>query len=519
MSADTDNNRTTVLSQLRSTMATLGGLRQSHDEPSLATTERDITNDAAMDTDALLQPPPTASSDAADAASAGLIEAQSAPDGTEDRASDGKAPATPDFLPESGGAAALSGAMSPGSGATGGGNVLRKANKRARIMIVDDESLNVMVFRQHLIEAGYTRIITTCDSTQALSMVRTESPDVVLLDINMPNVSGLDILRVMGLDPSLQHIPVLVLTAATDPEIRTAALDLGASDFLNKPVDPSELLPRVRNAVILKQHFDVVAGEAARLEQQVERRTRQLEATRQALIVSLARAAEHRDTDTGNHVLRVGRYTAIIARELGYPEKRLSMLEQAAQLHDVGKIGIPDSVLFKPGRLDPDQFELMKKHCALGKQIIEPVSEKDFAVLRTHTRRGEALLHVRSSPLLMLAARIAQTHHEKWDGSGYPLSLSGTDIPLEGRIVAVADVFDALSSARPYKKPFSREKCFEIMESGRAKHFDPDVLDAFFARADEIVETQMLMMDEESPVTGEHNMPHDPDDSYPDQHA
>ncbi|MEO2033746.1 MAG: HD domain-containing phosphohydrolase [Planctomycetaceae bacterium] len=381
--------------------------------------------------------------------------------------------------------------------------VIRQANKDARIMLVDDEPLNVMTFRQHLKQEGYSDFITTSNAVEALAMVRGENPDVVLLDINMPQVSGLDILRVMGLDPGLQHIPVLVLTATTDPAIRKKALDLGASDFLTKPVDPNELLPRVRNALILKQHFDMVSGETARLEQQVERRTRQLEATRQQLILSLARAAEHRDNDTGNHVLRVGRYSAIVAAELGYPEKRLLMLEQAAQLHDVGKIGIPDSILFKPGKLDPDEYELIKKHCALGKQIIEPISEKDFAILKTHTRRGESLLHVRSSPLLMLAARIAQTHHEKWDGTGYPLGLSGNDIPLEGRIVAVADVFDALSSARPYKKPFSRVQCFEILKSGRGQHFDPCVLDAFFARSEEIIDTQLLLMDEEHRVTGE----------------
>jgi len=371
------------------------------------------------------------------------------------------------------------------------------------IMIVDDEPLNVMTFRQHLKQEGYTEFITSSNSSEALGLVRNDKPDIVLLDINMPEISGLDILRVMGLDPALQHIPVLVLTAATDPKVRKKALDLGASDFLSKPIDPNELLPRVRNAIILKQHFDLVSGETARLEQQVERRTRQLEATRQQLILSLARAAEHRDNDTGNHVLRVGKFTSIIAEELGYPAKRLSMLEQAAQLHDVGKIGIPDSILFKPGKLDHNEYDLMKKHCALGKQIIEPISEKDWAVLKTHTRRGETLLHVRSSPLLMLAARIAQTHHEKWDGSGYPLGLSGEDIPIEGRIVAVADVYDALSSARPYKKPFSREKSFEILEGGRAQHFDPQVLDAFFAKAEHIVDTQLQLMDEENCITGD----------------
>lgn len=379
---------------------------------------------------------------------------------------------------------------------------VRHANRDARIMIVDDEPLNIMTFRQHLKGDGYSNFICCEKSTEALSLIRDSEPDVLLLDINMPEVSGLDILRVVGLDPSLQHIPVLVLTAATDPAIRREALDLGASDFLTKPVEPDELIPRVRNAVILKQHFDMATNEAARLERQVERRTRQLEATRQQLILSLARAAEHRDDDTGNHVLRVGRYAAIIAAGMGYPEDQLLMLEQAAQLHDVGKIGIPDSILFKPGRLDPEQFELMQRHCALGKQIIQPISEKEWEVLKTHTRRGENLLHVRSSPLLMLAARIAQTHHEKYDGSGYPLGLSGKDIPLEGRIVAVADVFDALSSARPYKKPFSREKSFQILEDGRGTHFDPDVVDAFFRMSEQIISTQLTLMDEQPKFVG-----------------
>lgn len=382
-------------------------------------------------------------------------------------------------------------------------NVARRTTKKnSKIMIVDDEPLNIMTFRQHLKQEGYRDFITTSSARDALRMVREHHPDVVLLDINMPHVSGLDILRIIGLDPSLQHIPVLILTAATDPEVRRTALDLGASDFLSKPVDPNELLPRVRNAIILKQHFDMMANEAARLEIEVDRRTRQLEATRQQLILSLARAAEHRDNDTGNHVLRVGRYSMIIAEQLGYPQKRLPMLEQAAQLHDVGKIGIPDSILFKPGKLDPDEFELMRKHCALGRQIIEPISDKDWEVLKTHTRRGESLLHVRSSPLLMLAAKIAQTHHEKWDGTGYPLGLSGEDIPLEGRIVAVADVYDALASARPYKKPFPRSQCFEILEAGRGRQFDPAVLDAFFKRSDAIVEIQMQLMDEEERLTG-----------------
>jgi putative two-component system response regulator len=376
----------------------------------------------------------------------------------------------------------------------------RTVDKSAKIMIVDDEPLNVMTFRQHLKMEGYEKFVTTSDAREALHLLRSERPDVLLLDIRMPEVSGLDIMRVAGLDPVLQHIPVLILTAASDPATRKQALDLGASDFLQKPIDPNELLPRVRNAIVIKKHYDMASSETARLEQQIERRTRQLEATRQQLILCLARAAEHRDNDTGNHVVRVGRYTAIIARQMGYPKNRLEMLEQAAQLHDVGKIGIPDSILFKPGKLGFDEYELMKRHCALGRQIIEPISEKEWNILKTHTRIGESMLHVRSSSLLMLAARIAQTHHERWDGKGYPLGLMGEDIPLEGRIVAVADVFDALSSKRPYKEPFPRQRCFDILLEGRGTQFDPAVIDAFFDCSNEIVEIQLQLMDEEDSI-------------------
>jgi putative two-component system response regulator len=396
--------------------------------------------------------------------------------------------------------AATSGGRAETSESSMGFVSFRVVDKTAKIMIVDDEPLNIMTFRQHLKMEGYENFVTTSNAREALHLLRSERPDVLLLDIRMPEISGLDILRVVGLDPILQHIPVLILTAASDPGTRKQALELGASDFLQKPIDPNELLPRVRNAVVIKKHFDMASGEATRLEQQVERRTRQLEATRQQLILCLARAAEHRDNDTGNHVIRVGRFTSIIARQMGYPENRLEMLEQAAQLHDVGKIGIPDSILFKPGKLGLDEYDQMKKHCALGKQIIEPVSEKEWNILKTHTRIGESMLHVRSSSLLMLAARIAQTHHERWDGKGYPLGLAGDDIPLEGRIVAVADVFDALSSRRPYKDPFPRQKCFEILQEGRGTQFDPTVIDAFFDCSEQIVEIQLLLMDEEDRI-------------------
>jgi putative two-component system response regulator len=284
---------------------------------------------------------------------------------------------------------------------------------------------------------------------------------------------------------------VLILTASGDPQVKHQALDMGATDFLEKPVDPYDLIPRVRNVLVIKSYQDRLALDAERLEQQVRIRTAELAASREEVIRCLARAAEFRDDNTGQHIVRVGRYASIIARELGYGDDSAKLLEQAAQLHDVGKIGIPDAVLLKPGRLEAEEFELMQKHAGFGKKIIQRMPDDDSSRLRAHTGVGARLLDGTTSPILQLAARIAMTHHEKWDGSGYPLHLAGEDIPLEGRITAVADVFDALSSKRTYKEPFPRQKCFDILEEGRGKHFDPRVLDAFFARREEIIQVQI----------------------------
>ncbi|MHB9081427.1 MAG: HD domain-containing phosphohydrolase, partial [Pirellulaceae bacterium] len=367
--------------------------------------------------------------------------------------------------------------------------------KTATIMVVDDEESTILTVQHHLKKEGYEHFISTTKPREAFELMRRQEPDIVLLDIRMPEVSGLDILRAKALDTTLEHIPVIVLTATTDPGTKRLALDLGATDFLAKPVDPNDLVPRVRNALAVKKHYDQKADQAARLEEIVRQRTAEVVQSREQLIVSLARAAEHRDKETGNHVLRVARFAGVIARQLGWSESQVEMLEQAAPLHDVGKIGVPDCILFKPAKLEPQEFELIKNHCAWGKQIIEPFSENEMRLIQPHTRLGENILHVRNSPMLMMASRIAQTHHECWDGTGYPLRLAGEDIPLEGRIIAVADVFDALSTKRPYKEAFSREKCFEILNEQRGKKFDPRVLDAFLARTADIIAIQLELMD------------------------
>ncbi len=362
------------------------------------------------------------------------------------------------------------------------------------ILIVDDEPATVAVVRKHLERAGYHAFKSTTDSTVAFNLILATQPDVVLLDINMPEVSGIDILHRIRSNPTTRHLPVLILTANSDTEIKLTCLDFGATDFLIKPVDPMELVPRVRNSLQNKSFQDRLKRYALDLEKKVQERTQELELSRRQAIYCLARAAELRDNDTGNHVIRVGRFAGVIAKNMGMPEAYVNDIELAAQLHDVGKIAVPDAILLKPGKLEEDEFEIIQNHVKHGRNIIQPYLAHEASVMRSHVQRGAEMLQDGSN-LMRLAATIAQTHHEKFDGSGYPIGLAGEDIPIEGRITAVADVYDALSSERSYKKALPRQKCFEILEEGRDRHFDPQVLDAFFEGASEIVKVQVEFMD------------------------
>jgi putative two-component system response regulator len=365
----------------------------------------------------------------------------------------------------------------------------------AKIMVIDDESTNVKVVRRLLEMAGYTRFFTTTDSTTAIAMLHQECPDLVLLDLMMPQVSGLDILAEVRFDDDLSNIPIVILTAVTDRETKLRALELGATDFLGKPLDPSELVARVRNVLAVKAFQDRLENYSKDLEAAVRLWTAELELSRQDVIHCLARAAEYRDDDMGNHIIRVGKYARLLGEALGITGERADVLEQAAQLHDVGKIGIPDSVLLKPGKLTAEEFEVMKTHCGFGQHILKPISNEDEIILRRHAEVGAKILEVGTSPVLVLAERIALTHHEWWDGSGYPARLCGEQIPLEGRITAVADVFDALSSTRCYKSALPLDKSFEIMASERGTHFDPAVIDTFLCLKGKVAEIQREYME------------------------
>jgi len=383
---------------------------------------------------------------------------------------------------------------------------VRKDPKSARFLIVDDEPLNIDVVRGFLEIDGYWNFICTTQPSECEALLDEHDPDIVLLDIQMPEMNGFDVLKMIRGSRRHTTLPVVILTSSTDDETRIKALKLGATDFLTKPVRHAEMTARVRNVLTVKAHQDHLKNYSRELEAAVARRTAQLEASRKDVVRCLARAGEYRDDDTGQHVLRVGRYARLIGEQLGFSKNVLDVLEPAAQLHDVGKIGIPDSILLKPGKLTDDEFVTMRRHCEYGAAIVapmagcepsdcEPGSESRLEELRQFLKLSPGLAGGLASPLLEVACRITLTHHERWDGTGYPFGLAGVEIPIEGRITAVADVFDALSSERPYKRAFELDVCLKILHEGRGSHFDPTCLDAFLSRLDDVQRVQKELAD------------------------
>lgn len=346
--------------------------------------------------------------------------------------------------------------------------------KEGRVLIVDDETVISGMLELQLRRANYTDVICQNDATLAMETIIDQQPDLIILDIHMPGINGLEILEQAKTNEATASIPVLIMTGTNDERIRMASLKLGASDFITKPAKPAELDARVYNSLKVKLQRDRLLQFSDRLTHEIEVRTNELFATRRETILCLGRAAEARDVDTGNHVLRVGHYSAIIAQAMGKSDDYVGWIELAAQLHDVGKLSIPDAILCKPAKLDAEERKVIETHCDQADRIFFGASPE----LETATI---------TSPLLKMAARIASTHHEKWDGSGYPNKLAGTEIPIEGRITAVADVFDALSSKRCYKDVIEEEECFRIIIEDSGTHFDPDVVDAFIKSKDKIL--------------------------------
>lgn len=325
----------------------------------------------------------------------------------------------------------------------------------ARLLVVDDEEANIEFLQRVLEPESYSQLLTTTDPTEVLDLCREEEPDLVLLDLMMPRVDGFEILEgFQDRAESDPFLPVLVLTSDHTHGTKRRALASGAKDFLTKPLSPAEVRLRVRNLLETRFLHLELRDQNRILEERVRERTEDLLRARFETLERLARAAEYRDDETGEHTRRVGRLAARVAEALGWDDESCEMIFRVAPLHDVGKIGIPDAILLNPGRLEPEEFQVMQTHTTIGAELL---GESEF-------------------PLMHMAADIALTHHERWDGGGYPRGLSGESIPRAGRVVSVADTFDALTTARPYKEAWSVERTLEEIRSERGRQFDPDVV-------------------------------------------
>ncbi|MCU7995576.1 two-component system response regulator [Shewanella glacialipiscicola] len=328
---------------------------------------------------------------------------------------------------------------------------------KATVLIVDDtpENIDILV---GILSDDY-KIKVAIDGPRALALVAKSRPDLILLDVMMPGMNGYEVCKLLKQDPLTSHIPVIFVTALSEVADETQGFALGAVDYITKPVSAAVVKARVKTHLALYDQKRL-------LEQQVKIRTQELEATRFEIIRRLGRAAEYKDNETGLHVVRMSHYARLLAIKLGLPDTFCDLIFNAAPMHDIGKIGTPDAVLKKPGKLNAEEWAIMQQHAVIGAEII-----------------GE-----HDDPLLTMARRIALTHHEKWDGAGYPYGLVGEDIPLEGRIVAIADVFDALTSQRPYKPAWTIEATMELLESEAGKHFDPKLVAEFKQILPQVVE-------------------------------
>jgi len=327
----------------------------------------------------------------------------------------------------------------------------------ARILIVDDQRTNVLLLQKILQADGYANVVGITDPTQVRLLHQANPFDIILLDIRMPLLDGFGVMAQLLEAADDDYVPVLVLTAETDEDTRLRSLRSGARDFVTKPFNRLEVLNRIRNMLELRLLHNRLREQNELLEQRVRERTQELNDTRLEIIRRLGRAAEYRDNETGLHIIRISFFTKYLALHLGLPEARAELIFNASPMHDIGKLGIPDRVLLKPGRLNAEEWEIMQQHSQIGANILSG----------------------HGSELLQQAASIALCHHEKWDGNGYPRGLKGEDIPLEARIVAVADVFDALTSIRPYKKSWPLEDAVAEMRRLSGSHFEPRILERF----------------------------------------
>ncbi|RDH83195.1 MAG: two-component system response regulator [endosymbiont of Seepiophila jonesi] len=339
------------------------------------------------------------------------------------------------------------------------------------LLLVDDEPANITVL-MHLLKKDY-RLTAARNGLEALERVKSQPmPDLVLLDIMMPGMDGYEVCQRLKADETTRDIPVIFITAMGEESDQTQGLALGAVDYITKPISTAIVLARVKTHLTLKQAREALANQNQILEERVKGRTKELAMAKDTTILAMATLAETRDNETGNHIRRTQYYVKALAEELRkqsnfaplLTDDYIEQLYKSAPLHDIGKVGIRDSILLKPGKLTEDEFEEMKNHAVYGRD----------AIIEAEKLQGNP-----DSSFLLIAREIAYSHHKKWDGSGYPNSLSGQEIPFSGRLMAVADVYDALISKRVYKPAFSHEKASDIIRQGRGSHFDPEVVDAF----------------------------------------
>jgi len=353
--------------------------------------------------------------------------------------------------------------------------------RRNVILVIDDEPLNLQVLESMLVPLGYD-VVLAKNGGEGLKKIGEERPDLILLDVMMPGMSGFEVAKRVKDGPGTAIIPIVMVTALREVSDRVKALESGADDFLTKPVDKTELRARVRSLLKVKAYNDHMRNYQKELETEVAQRTSDLKKALQTIktgsldtIYRLSRATVYKDEGTGAHIKRMAHYATAVARSLGLDDEMAETILYATPMHDVGKIGIPDRILLKRGPLTADEWEIMKQHTVIGSRILEG-SDAGFIKL------GEV---------------IALTHHERWDGGGYPGGLTGEDIPLVGRITAIVDVFDALTTKRPYKKAFDVGMSFEIIRKGDGAHFDPRVVASFFSIEEELLDIKERYRDDE----------------------
>lgn len=353
-----------------------------------------------------------------------------------------------------------------------------------KILVVDDTETNIDILVEVL--GDEYEISVAMDGISALENVKKEIPDLILLDIMMPNMSGFEVCDYLQADPRTKEIPIIFLTAVTDIESKSKGFQKGAVDYVTKPFEVQEVQARVKTHLMLRLAKLELSMQNVILEEKVKERTKELDLTQETTIEALAVLAEHRDPETGGHILRTKNYVRAVARELKkdpkyhdfLTEKTIDMYYKSAPLHDIGKVGIRDSVLLKPGKLTDEEFTEMKKHPMIGYMAIKNAAK----IL------GE-------NSFLTYSMEFARYHHEKWNGSGYPAGLQGEDIPLPGRIMAIADVYDALISKRVYKPAFSHKKAMLIIQKDSGSHFDPKIVEAFLAIEDEVQQIALDFLD------------------------